>query len=470
MMSDQKYVKNAITQLNQVEDLYRFGGPYGALWLTQWVTDNGRTPPPGTIIPQLGAVEYTKTIKSSYSNVSNAALPKQMGERHVGLGFCDLSVLFSADNLMNVKDFYGIDNSPFAVAKSKVIAEMMMMETEVVPTGHIIQVWYSSGWSRGCLDSFYLATNNVLEQDVNLQADVCSYLSYWLRVQPKSVKEARQAWGDHQNARLNIGNLLRRKDRMALVHYQLTGEMIDVSDKEIIEIENITMWKAPEGAPPLEENESLLHTCHEVELGKAMKEYDEDIMEAATRVIRNKIDTVRAALRNGLKVHLEVDSVSKNKLFLDKVKRLEASTISWSNLIDYFPSKDFHFIAKSISNDCTRHFGYSMNWPVRVWGSSLYDYKGQTKLKDLLERSYEEHKNGIKEFGLDKYFISPLLCNPINEAIRYIGNDLKGYWKDYKFSSEYVKGEVDVIQSAIVTSFGSLSYSPAVMPLEWTYK
>ena len=59
--------------------------------------------------------------------------------------------------------------------------------------------------------------------------------------------------------------------------------------------------------------------------------------------------------------------------------------MSWSNVLDYMHPADFHTLARACSKSHgTTHYGYSMNWLCRVFGTSLLDFEfGEDKNKSM---------------------------------------------------------------------------------------
>jgi hypothetical protein len=122
---------------------------------------------------------------SSFRNSSRKILAEKV---NVSVGFVDLGPLiwseFLGENSKPTK-WIGYEASPFCVAKTMVIAEMLKNSSSVES---IVQVWYSSIWKSSTLTSFLLALKTVIENffhepqdfaDSDLSSRVITLLKYW---------------------------------------------------------------------------------------------------------------------------------------------------------------------------------------------------------------------------------------------------------------------------------------------------
>ena len=88
-------------------------------------------------------------MRTNFSNCPAHVLAP--GLSHVAVGFVDLGMLLDSDFLSRAHEtaacfqFRGIEASPFAVAKSLVLWEML--QTVGTKEKWIVQVWFSSVWS-----------------------------------------------------------------------------------------------------------------------------------------------------------------------------------------------------------------------------------------------------------------------------------------------------------------------------------
>ncbi|KAG7385155.1 hypothetical protein PHYPSEUDO_001783 [Phytophthora pseudosyringae] len=254
---------------------------------------------------------YDARIRSNFANNPNRAEVYFFGTTHVAIGFNDFSSLLAAtlrDELDNglPSQFVGFEMSEFAVAKCKVVAQML--GSPEVAIASVMEVWLSSTWSEVTLKLFRKSVNVVLltldKQTEN--AKMVSYLRHWVSAEPISAGKAHSEFFlnlERYNKRvLSALFCFRREiDRLDLTHYMLTGEVrappniltfvetdqaratvADASEPQISTsvsktkrnrkkkrnankeaparssaqplVGSLTMWNVPPGAPPLEED------------------------------------------------------------------------------------------------------------------------------------------------------------------------------------------------------------------------
>ncbi|PXF45034.1 hypothetical protein BWQ96_05207 [Gracilariopsis chorda] len=184
---------------------------------------------------------YSSSIRSNFGNSPSSTETMFHGTTHVSVGFNDLGCLLSAkfctlettESTRQAVRFVGFEKSEFSVAKSRVLAQMIGDPT--VPLVHVLQVWYSSTWSNDTLNSFRRSVPKVLAQYKEFpspsEENIETYLQRWMIVAPVSVASARQTFMKDGNThgRRNFSNICsfrRAKDRLALCHYFLTGEIL----------------------------------------------------------------------------------------------------------------------------------------------------------------------------------------------------------------------------------------------------
>ena len=70
---------------------------------------------------------------------------------------------------------------------------------------------------------------------------------------------------------------------------------------------------------------------------------------------------------------------------IPEIASLRPWTMTWSNVSDYYKTREFHSIARACSvNGDTLHFAYSMNWSTNVVGSHIIDYNDAEQRKEIL--------------------------------------------------------------------------------------
>jgi hypothetical protein len=90
---------------------------------------------------------YDSSILQSMSNAANRSEIVTWGTVHVAIGFVDLGSLFhckvEGEPSKGPLRWVGYEASAYCVAKSRVVAQMMLMGAEV---DSVLQVSYSTGW------------------------------------------------------------------------------------------------------------------------------------------------------------------------------------------------------------------------------------------------------------------------------------------------------------------------------------
>ncbi len=373
---------------------------------------------------------YSEYVRSNFANAANVPEVLYAGTTHVALGFNDLGFLLSAklvdsSGLQEQQlplHFVGYDRCPFAVAKFKVVAEML--KDEHVPLEHVLQVWFSSTWTTGCVASFKSKVRTILatvveegdnqaegidKDDLNRDlAKVKTYLSYWARVDPVSQAEARQQHYDLLSPERVCGvfSFLRENDRMALMHYVLTGEIglqseLGCETPADALVGSMTMWSVPDTAPPMMHENAFSATAIGL-LVKSRQGYDNIVnvfeqqqLKALARLRRLLMENrVVIKLYNKTLVNLPppdkmLESPARVKQWtslVHEIAALEPRTMSWSNLMDYFPLTSFHDVCRACSvtvpEKTTIHYGYTMNWSHKMYGMRLEDLEDPAEIGD----------------------------------------------------------------------------------------
>eukprot|EP01004_Peranema_trichophorum_P002865 NODE_1892_length_1765_cov_40.137028_g1609_i0.p1 GENE.NODE_1892_length_1765_cov_40.137028_g1609_i0~~NODE_1892_length_1765_cov_40.137028_g1609_i0.p1 ORF type:complete len:245 (+),score=29.64 NODE_1892_length_1765_cov_40.137028_g1609_i0:310-1044(+) len=175
-------------------------------------------------------IEY-KPLIHNFSNMPNRQHIFTRGHVHVAIGFVDLGIL-SCSNIVGDSPeplrFIGFDKNPHCIAKTLVLKQMILNKAEPKT---VAQVWYSSSWSKSTANSFYFAISKILLDTSVIRKDVKDILIYW-QSQNVPLWESRQKWMVRDNGGLHndctcIGTLLRKKDRLDMCNYELTGELFE---------------------------------------------------------------------------------------------------------------------------------------------------------------------------------------------------------------------------------------------------
>ncbi|CAH0519767.1 unnamed protein product [Peronospora belbahrii] len=176
---------------------------------------------------------YDARIRSNFANNPNRAEVYFLRTLHVAVGFNDFSSLEAAtlcDELHNDMPlrFVGFEMSEFAVAKCKVVAQMLASSDVPIPS--VMEVWLSSTWECSTLKDFQKCVKMVLKSLSGRKSNhkVMSYLSHWASVETISSAKAHSEFFTNlqryaQRVVTGICCFRREIDRLDLTHYMLTG-------------------------------------------------------------------------------------------------------------------------------------------------------------------------------------------------------------------------------------------------------
>ena len=303
-------------------------------------------------------------VRTDFSNSppSQATIPS--GGTYVSVGFNDLRVLLDAtwlDESSRVR-FVGIDLNAIAVAKSSVIAEML--RDEAIPAHHVVQVWYSSTWSRPALASFKKALSDVKPWPKG--SEVKRVLDFWKGGQPLELSQARGRWLDYF-----VGDERKPDGPAAASRYFVTGDLYNEQSAEQPEMGSMTMW-LPAGFPPLHNADSIFATLRVEDYLPAMNQQGAriNIVQLFVQGMLTKMSRVREHFVHGrLQVEFWQEAVTpSNEKLMQRISALSPLTMTWSNVLDFMGFAEFHHMAS------TWHYGYSMDWVKDVYGICLADW------------------------------------------------------------------------------------------------
>lgn len=340
--------------------------------------------PAGAVRDRAGEdLRYDPHIWHSFSNAENRVVTLTEGRTHVAVGFVDLGVLRDAvfspkDALPGPLRFVGVEGSPYAVAKTAVVDAMLRGGAE---TDAVLQVWYSAAWSAATLTAFRTAVTDLLQRGgadnahgaAQRHPEVAALLRAWqLRDVPLSL--ARKQWlKELGHTWTEIAAFTKRADRDAMCAYILTGQLLEA------DVGSVCMFVLPPGFPSQRAlNECVFHCIPVQQLWRRRRDAP-DVVAAAVAHLRHGIADLGARVTAGkltVELRLQILSLSATAE-LASISALKPYTMSWSNVSDYMPMRDFHAMARACSGpggEDTIHFGYSMNWPVLVKGASVLDW------------------------------------------------------------------------------------------------
>lgn len=430
---------------------------------------------PGTIIRWRENIDnrYSEYIRTSFCNHATRKDILHRGTTHVAVGFNDLGILLSCDlreapggkKGHDPLRFIGIDASPFSVAKSLVLAEML--GTESVPLEHCVQVWYSATCSKAASKNFARAASQTLIKVKHEQ--VRSYIFHWSAESASSavpLTKARKMWLDTREGRngTDIMAVKRHEDQLKMCHYLITG---DILDEEKPEVGNPAMWSMPPSSPPISIGESAFNA---VEIDDLAVAEGKDILHRLVQELLRRLRRLRQWLLTGVvEVDLRCDVVDLEAAIVPWIAQQHPWTMSWSNVLDYIPPGKFHQLARmcSIQGD-TVHYGYSMNWVVEVFGTCIMDFDGNSEaVSQVIKASHEMCETTERIAPAGKLLLLPPHDTPINVTGHLLAMLLHKKWTTYFFSQD-IAGDVQVGVASMQT-YNPLATNANCLSMTWTY-
>ena len=253
-----------------------------------------------------------------------------------------------------------------------------------------------------------------------------------------SLKESREKWlANCTEFREPIGNFKQAEDRKSLCAYAITGELLKG------ETGSVVMWSFPTGyIGEISSEETIFQTIDFSELITHRKKCS-NIMQAAVEYFKTGIDRLSKFVREkSVIIELNFKIISaENKAAVEEISALNPTSISWSNVCDYFNPKEFHSLARKCSGRQTLHFAYSMNWPQRVFGTNVIDYEYKTKEGgEFYDQLVKITTDGVGQL-YEQLKCEDLLHYPPVGDSRSIAHSsllgwMKDFWVEYFFSKD----------------------------------
>jgi len=359
----------------------------------------------------------------------------------------DLGILMVAElrpnkdwNGVDPLHFIGLERSPYTVAKTHVIWELIR-QCASIPQGDetarlidsILQVWFSSTWTS----DKELAVRKVL--DILCQTErtyideVRQTLEHWKRAPVMPLKHARQAQADRWTGDdTSIGTMKKRMDRVAVARYELTG---DFAVGEVPTCGNKILFDCPDFTPRSASGESVFAPLDFTEVMTIANGSSPSlsILQATEEYARRGVKKLVDICQKG-KVDVEL-VCSPVEASIDFVVSKRPSTMSWSNICDYMRYDIFHDVVRACSqHGNVIHFGYSMNWTDEVFGTSLIDYtsaKDRGRILDDVNKSGATHYASL---GWDKRLSWPLRQSPKFLTNPYLQSRHSDKWVSHFFA------------------------------------
>ena len=382
-------------------------------------------------------------------------------------GFVDLGILLVAEMTAPTTSrgalrFVGYERSAFSVAKTLVIWELLQanitdepQQQEEVTTATlartVLQVWFSSTWTRATSRRFQAAARCALRRHNTATAEVRSLLTHWSLSRGVTLKEARAQWleGRVRGKGCSCAALFRQlRDRLAVAAYEVTGAFGVVEMKaesrsaaagaapqDDDTVGSVVFFDNPEGTPPVDDDETVLGTLALQTVLTAAFDLDSTFVHALEVVhLKNIQKLIRWARSGDLVVELHHAAIED---VVEDIAAMRPYTMSWSNICDYVDPRDFHKLARACSSTDTMHFGYSMSWSTEVYGANILDYgfQGDPDLikrllgtaRDAIEKEFKtkvpfaSSKRGRQDCIADRFRL-PVPTNPFNTLGHALGS------------------------------------------------
>ena len=369
---------------------------------------------------------YDRNMFHSFTNEWSRPEYYYTNSTHVAVGFVDLGSLREGIFPPDITNFkwVGYEASPYAAAKTLVVAEMLKSNA---PVDDIIQVWYSAAWSKSAEVYFRKAVAKLIEGQSYTAEElysspalrspkVMALLRHWL-LHSVSLEKARADWLEYPILNDEIVNFLKMEDRLALSTFILTGQLLEA------DVGSITMFSIPSHEKVQRALREYFMYCIDERALFEERKRNSDIIAAAVACLRTSISRLRTLInQREVTVVIHHQSLSlENHDLLSSISSLNPLSISWSNVCDYFSPKDFHKMARACSSNETIHFAYSMNWPMFVKGAGVIDFEtGDKNHKLFLKKMIIGARLAIHEYNkslsAEELMLDPPITNVRNLA------------------------------------------------------
>lgn len=438
--------------------LKRWGPPTPQL--QQFLTG---TVAPGMVYRTKPKVGYQANHFQSFGNTSPEFISFAYGSTHVGVGFVDLGLLLDLQFDKNHSDpsdgslkFVGIESCAYSIAKTQVIIEMMRQKRS---SYSVMQVWFSSGWTRSTTESFKSAVDQVLEQYPSRDS-IHQILSSWKEATPISMDDAIRLWRQKTDPAKPViqCNLTSEIDRVEVCRYILTG---DVSlPQEQSSVGSITMFSNPQSVGERARDESMFtritqqFKCNGF-LMQSVKEHFMEQIASIARMVQDELIEFEFML-------CTMDPEDSETHVT--IRKMNAFTMSWSNICDYIPKDKFLQMAKACSGSDTVHYMHSMNWKMEVYGTNVLDFSDSEERSMIIDGTKKYFSSEQYERISDSYLIPGLpKTNIMNTTSFILCRMFSDKWV------EYFLGEDAQVISTSLLNFHVFKRDPCTLYLIFTF-
>lgn len=413
-------------------------------------------------------------LSASFANCPVS--PKQkltFGSVHVAVGFVDLGLLLDSNFLLERETeepsacllFRGFEASSFSVAKSVVLWEMLC--TIGTKASWVVQVWFSTIWSRRATNAFLAAARRVAAAEcscvtVDYPQGVCLLVQHWALSKGVGLKKLARRRGQTRNETSDALFFARKEDRVEMIRYHLTGAFGLAGEEPCSG--SVLMFDCHKATKKLEAA-SVFETLTLDDVISS-EFFNGSYFQTAEKVKETRVLALLEYAQAGqIKVQLSVAALNLKSAALEEITRLQPHSISWSNILDYMSREQFHTLAKACSSTAV-HSGYSMNWPRAIYGSSLIDYPA-TSLEVITEAE-KATVTSLRDLCRNRLiFLTPIQHNPLNITAGFLAKRCHSHWLQHFFG----EAKVRICEAGMMDSLGNpLSRVPVVVSSSWTYE
>ena len=316
----------------------------------------------------------------------------QNGTSVVDIGFVDFGIAFdSIDSIKfegNPVRVFGYEKEPLCVAKSMIMMEMMK-ENDVTPRS-VVEVWLSSLWSKTTFQAFKKATRTILRKDEHrneIENKVKPIIQYWSQKQQMNAKAALQFQMSAMikncvsDFAMNSCSLELEEDRVRYLRYNLTKALYE--DKSTT-VGSVVMNHVNEQIGVTQSYEDCFEAAPaRIHMSMEPSFVNSSVVDRTVSYFEKQMEKFIRHVRNGTLVFTPKLGIiaGNNHAIIEEIRAKKASTISWSNVIDYIEPTEFHKLSKRMSCENTAHYLHSCNWSSRVYGTDIMDLNEQCRLQ-----------------------------------------------------------------------------------------
>ena len=225
------------------------------------------------------------------------------------------------------------------------------------------------------------------------------------------------------------------------------------------------MFVCPPAVPMKVEAESVFHTMTLNDIVSS-RLYNGDYFRTAENVKESRVSELMSYAQTGrIKVELSVFVLALGSPALEEIVCLQPNSCSWSNILNYIPTHEFHALAQ-LCGPSAKHSGYSMNWPAVIYGASLIDYpKTSLAVIDEAQNKFAASMHNLCPER--RIFLTPIQHNPLNVVSGLLAEKCHPYWVKHFFGIV----EVESLESGMLHVAGNpLCPTCSSVWCSWDYK